>query len=141
MSPRERSSILHRDVSLTESIVRVMGIPKLACAAMCLNSSYHKSQYTLSSSFFFPGKFYFFGATEKRKKQGRDRRKLTISAEGEGGVEAQKEGFREQGFLFLLLGSKITAPKNQCSDSNACSLCLQGQQWLGRWKSNMACVP
>lgn len=89
MSPRERSSVLHCDVSLIESTVRVMGIPKLACAAMCLNSSHHKSQYTLPSSFFFfPRKFYLFGAAKKRKKQGRDRRKGTISAEGKGGIEA-----------------------------------------------------
>lgn len=72
-SPRERSSILHPDISLTENIGRVVGIPKLAYAAMCLNSSHHKSQYTLSSSY---SKFYLFGAAMKKKKQGRDRSKL-----------------------------------------------------------------
>lgn len=131
-SHRERSSILHPDVSLTESIVRVKGPPNLPVQP-CLNFCHHKSQYILSSSYW---KFYLFGAAKKRKKQGGDRRKGTyFHSRGEGRNRrywAKEEGLRERGFLFLLLGSKITAPKNQCPDTNTCSLCFQGEQWLGR---------
>lgn len=87
---------------------------------MCLNSNHHKQQYNLSS---FSSKFYLFGAAEKRKgKQGEDRRKGTIPANGKGGMEGAKpeDDLREEGFLFLLLGSKITAPQNQRSNSYMC---------------------
>lgn len=63
------------------------GTPKPALAAICLNSSDHKQQYTLSSSY---SNFYLFGAAEKRKeKWGGDRRKRTISVKGKGGTGAE----------------------------------------------------
>lgn len=82
-SPRERNSILHPDVCDREHC-EGYGIPKLAQAAMCLNSSHHKAQYTLLSSY---SKFYLLGAAKKRKKQGGDMRKGTISPEGSGRIE------------------------------------------------------
>lgn len=104
-SHRERSSILHPDVSLTESIVRVKGPPNLPVQP-CLNFCHHKSQYILSSSYW---KFYLFGAAKKRKKQGGDRRKGTVSAEGKGGIEGtepKRKALESEDFCSYYWGQK-----------------------------------
>lgn len=78
-SPRERSSTLHPDVSLIESIVRVVGVPKLACAA---NVSELPSPQITTYSVSFLQQILLVWAAVKRKRQGGDRRKGTISPEG-----------------------------------------------------------
>lgn len=54
--------------------------------------------------------------------------------------QAKEEGLRERGFLFLSLGSNITAPKDCHSSSGAYFPFFWRQQWLCGQMTGMACV-
>lgn len=54
--------------------------------------------------------------------------------------QAKEEGLREQGFLFLFLGSNITAPKDCHSSSGAYFPFFWRQRWLCGQMAGMACV-